>query len=280
MLFRSLEDPDAITRTVIQQREYMMNALTPDEIREANSLPPLPGGWGRLSMYQMQILLAQLSGKASGQAGQAMGSRMSGGTGGSGTTGGSGGLGGIGTSSSGTNLGQGGMNFSATDVTQMLPDEIAMYQMLGLLPPTQQLGQQMEEQQPGVLETLSDELRQFFEKQETEEEESQVMPRPVTKADEMLQQEKFDIAEHQESLAEKMINRRGVFGPAVNQQYRQSAERGKYPRSGGKYPAGNTPYEPGMAKGETQPVPQNSEVQKKAKQPKRNYRPGQGNQYR
>jgi hypothetical protein len=278
--FIGLEDPDAITRGVIQQRNYMMNAMTPDEIRKANGLPPLPGGWGRLTMYQMQILMAEVAAqlgaqKITGAASSGMMRQPS-----------------LGTSASGTGLG-GSMSFQADQVAQMNPDEIQMYQMLGLLPPTQQLGQQMEQQQPGILLTLSDELKQFFEQEEAEDQESQIQPAPITTADENLQQQKFELAEHQETLAEKMINRRGMFGPSVNQQYRQSAERGKYPRSGGKYPAGNTPYEPGKAPGETvqqltpsqvvkktRMVPANSVVKKKNTMPKNHYRAGVGNPYR
>ena len=274
--FIGLEDPDAITRTVIQQREYMMNALTPDEIREANSLPPLPGGWGRLTMYQMQILMAEVAATMGGKgaAGGAGGQRM--GMGGGGGMG-SGGMGGIGTTASGTSLGGGGMNFSAQDVAQMMPDEVQMYQMLGLLPPTPQLSQQMEQQAPGILTTLSDELKQFFETEEEQEQESQVQPRPISKADEELQQEKFEVGQHQESLAEKMINRRGVFGPAVNQQFTKNAERGKYPRSGGRYPLANSQYTPGIDEGGSSKF---GLAPKKSKTPTGHYSPGQGNQYK
>lgn len=278
--FIGLEDPDAITRTVIQQREFMMNALTPDEIREANSLPPLPGGWGRLTSYQMQILMAEVAAQMGGKsaAGGAGGQRMGMSPGGSGGGGGmstGGGMGG------GPSLGTGGsMGFSAQDVSQMMPDEIQMYQLLGILPPTQALGQQMEQQAPGILTTLSQELQNFFETEEQEEEASQVQPRAITKQDEQEQQERFDIGMHQETLAERMINRRGVFGPAVNQQVRQSAERGKYPRSGGKEPLANSQYKPGINDGDSldgdAPTKQ---IQKKRKLPKGDYNPGKGNPY-
>src|SRR2546430_14360357 len=44
---------------------------------------------------------------------------------------------------------------------------------------------------------------------------------------------KFDEQSHEESLAEKVINRRGTFGPSINEQITKSPVRGKYPRSGG-----------------------------------------------
>lgn len=237
--FIGLEDPDAITRTVIQQREYIMNAITPDEIREIAGRPPLAGGWGRLTSSQMQILLQQVAGMVGGKAAAAGsgGARMGMGSGaGSGGSGG-GGMGGSpssGTGSSGASLGT-GMNFSAQDVAQMMPDEIQMYQMLGILPPTQALGQQMEQQAPGILETLNDELQQFFEYQEEEEENAQVQPRPVTKADELGQQQKFEIGNHQESIQEKIINRRGL-PPSTTQMTTKNSQRGGYQRQSGKYP--------------------------------------------
>lgn len=280
--FIGLEDPDAITRTIIQQREYMMNALTPDEIRESNSLPPLPGGWGRLTMYQMGILMQEVAGRTGGKAGAAMGSRMGGGMGSSGMGGGfgsgsmmpgSGGAAGLGSS-----MGSGSsMNFSAYDVAQLTPDEIQMYQELGLLPPTSDLANQMEQQAPGILDTLTDELQDFFTKTDQVEEESQIQPAPITSADEREQMQRFQEGEHQESLAEKMINRRGVFGPAVNQQITKNAERGKYPRSGGRYPLANSQYKPGISDGSGV-----SEAPKKNQMPKKgsHYRAGRNNPYK
>jgi hypothetical protein len=85
--FIGLEDPDSITKVMIQQRQYMMNALTPDEIREEMDRPPLPGGWGRLTMFQSNILMqevaARLGGKTAGAAASRMGSGAGSSSGGS-----------------------------------------------------------------------------------------------------------------------------------------------------------------------------------------------------
>ena len=231
-----LEDPDAITRTAIQQKQYMMNAIVPDEIREANNLPPIEGGWGRLTLGQQQLLLlaaqAKLGIKGGGAAGAGAGAGKTGGAPGAGAAAsGAGGAGALGMGGGGI----GGSIFSAWDVAGMQPNEIQLYQELGILPPGSQLPQQMEQQAPGILEQLSTELQTFFDFLQQEDEASEVQPRPITQEDEEGQMEKFQEQSHQESLAEKVINRRGVFGPDVNTQYRKNAERGKYPRSGGRF---------------------------------------------
>jgi hypothetical protein len=128
-----------------------------------------------------------------------------------------------------------------------------MFQELGLLPPTQQLGQQMEHAIPGILDTISEELRHFFELAEQEEEEDQVEPSPVTPEMEKEQRQKFFESEHEESLLEEAVNRRGVFGPAIDQSVRRNQQRGKYPR-------GATPNQ-----------------RRRLILPKGDYRPGSGN---
>jgi uncharacterized membrane protein YgcG len=262
--FDNLDDPDLITRTVIDQRLYQMSAMTPNEIRAKNNMPPLPGPWGKLTMSQMQLITmsaqAQLTGKAGGSPG---GSSSSGGgssQGGmsSGSTGGTGSLGtGIGTSSS--------MGFSADDVSMMDPQEIQLYQELGILPQTPQLADQMEQQQPGILDQLSTELTQFFNNEKVQKEEDEVLPDPVTKQDEEMQLEKFYLDQHQTSLAEDVINRRGTFGPAINDQVKKSPLRGKYPRSGqgffkddrGKARVNDTPIKTGKPKKRLTPGKEN-----------------------
>ena len=233
--FIDLEDPDALTRTIIQQRQYMMNAITPDEIRKKNNQPPLAAGWGKLTSTQMQLLLAEAMAKMTGKAmGSGMGSSGMGGMG-SGMSSGMGGGMGMGNSGMSSALGSGSMNFSAQDIASMTPDQIQLFQEYGLLPETQQLGQQMEQQQPGILQTLTDEMQQFFQYAEQIEEDDDVGESLITPADEKQQLQRYYESEHQEDLAEKSINRRGVFGPAINQQIRKAPERGKYPRSGSRF---------------------------------------------
>lgn len=225
-----LEDPDAITRTTIQQKQYMMNAITPDEVREAMNLPAIEGGWGRLTMGQAQILMLKAQ-AALGVGKGAGGGSSSGGGAGAGTGTGGGGASAMGMGGNGI----GGSMFSAGDVADMDPSTIQLYQELGILPPGAQLPQEMEQQEPGILQQLSSELQTFFEFLEQEDEASEIQPRLITRQDEAGQMEKFDEQSHVESLAEKTINRRGMFGPGINQQYRKNPERGKYPRSGGRF---------------------------------------------
>lgn len=222
--FQGLEDADPITRTVIQQRLWSMNSITANEIRESNNMPPLVGPWGKLPLFLWQLIIAEaqakLGGKATGSPQGGGGSAI--GMGSKAPTSGS--------------LGSGGsMSFSAQDIAQMQPDELQLLQELGILPQTQQLAQQMDQQQPGILDQLSDELRQYFEQEKAFSSDSEVEAAPITEMDEDYQMERFLEDQHQESLAEKTINRRGVFGPSVNEQVSKNPERGKYPRSGGRY---------------------------------------------
>lgn len=260
--FVGLEDPDALTRTQIQQRQYMMNAITPDEIREADSKPKLPGGFGRLTMGQFMLLQIETQAKLGAKA--APGGAGAGGKMGSGGAGGmSGGMG----SGGGTGAGI-GMLMSAQDVAQMQPDDIQLLQELGVLPPGAQLPQQMEEQQPGILEEVSDELKIFFEHLQIMDEESQIQPAPVTPAQEREQVERWEESEHDESVAEKVVNRRGMFGPAANAQVTKNPERGKYPRSGGRFVDPNLE----RAQGDSVISPHPS--------PTGHYRPGKKNLYK
>ena len=264
--FIDLDDPDALTKTIIQQRNYMMNAITPDEIRERGNLPPLAGGWGKLTYSQLQILtaaeLAKLTGKGAMPGGGGGGSFGSG----SGISTGGGSGSGMGSS------GMGGSMLSAGEVAGMDPETIQLFQEYGILPPTPQLGDQMEQEQPGILETLTDELQQFFQHVEQVDEQDAIEDAPITPGDENEQLQRFNESEHQETLAEKSINKRGVFGPAINQQFRKAPERGKYPRSGGTY------LEPNNTKDQTNPVvPKGKKAQ--PKRIRKNYRPGKGNNY-
>jgi uncharacterized membrane protein YgcG len=236
--FSNLDDPDPVIRVAVQQKLYMMDSITSDEIRKANDMSPLPGPWGKLTQMQKQLLLVEAQAKLTGSATGAPGGSPGGGGGmgsssGGMTGGGGGGRGGTG--APGGSIGSTSMQFSAQDIAQMDPGTIQLYQELGILPQGQQLPQQMEQQQPGILDQISDELREYFQTEKQAELEEEVLPDPVTKVDEQLQLDKFQEDSHQESLAEKTINRRGVFGPSINQQIRKNPERGKYPRSGGRF---------------------------------------------
>lgn len=226
--FIGLEDPDAMTETQIQQSKYGMDSITPDEIREKDGLPPLAGGWGKLTRTQSLILMQKATAEAKGAAG-------------GGPPGGPGGMpGGPAGDAVASRVGQGGptsmMAYSAQEVMQMSAPEVSLYQQLGLLPPVPQLKQEMEKQEPGILEKLSDELKQFFEKQEELMKQTQTQPARITPEMEEEQKKKFEHGQHKETAIEQAMNRRGVFGPAVTQQDRKNPVRGKYPT--GRYQPG------------------------------------------
>lgn len=232
--FDNLEDPDPITRTVINQRLYSMNAITPNEVRKKNGMGPLPGPWGKLTQFEQQLILVEVQAKlGAGKAGAsgAGSSGMSSGT----SALGSGKSGMSSPGSLGTGMGSGSMQFSVNDITQMQPDQLRLYQELGILPDSMDVMDQMDQQQPGVLDTLSDELTQYFQKEIALKRADEVEPSPVTSKEENEQLQKYYQDQHQESLSEFVINRRGVFGPSVNDQVKKNPERGKYPRSGGRY---------------------------------------------
>ena len=272
--FANLDDPDPVIRVAVDQKLYTMDSITSNEIRKKNDMPPLPGPWGKLTMMEKQLIImeaqAKVMGKVSGMGGggggmggSGMGGGMSSGSGGM-TGGGGMGRGSIGPP--GGSIGSTGMQFSAQDIAQMDPEMIQLYQELGILPEGSQLPQQMEQQQPGILDQISDELQEYFQKLKTDDAAQEVLPDPITQADEQMQLNRFYTDQHQESLAEKTINRRGVFGPSINQQVTKNPERGKYPRSGGRF------IDPNQDR-------VNADLPGKTGKPKKNYSPGKNNPY-
>jgi hypothetical protein len=243
--YKGLSDPDPLTKVQIQQREYQMNAITPDEMRKEQGRPDLPNGWGKINFGQMQILIAEamaiVKAKFAG-AGAGGGAASGGGSpaqlmpGAGSYTGG-----GPGNSAGGSTPGSaGGMRllgageFSNDDVKGMTPEEVQYYQEMGLLPPGGELMQQMDTNQPGILEQLSEELLQFLEQQEESEEEDRQTPQKVTAKDEKEQLVKYKKSINTPTLMEQYLNDRYRFG--TDQKHNatmQPGARGKYPRSGG-----------------------------------------------
>jgi hypothetical protein len=137
----------------------------------------------------------------------------------------------------------GGAEFSAEDVAQMSPEDIQYYQEMGMMPPTSELAQNMDLQQPGILEQMSDELKEFFEKQaEEDQKENEQKPLKVTPEEEKLQKQKFNKSMHQPTVIEQYLNDRYKY-PANRREIMpgeqdflnvQKGKRGKYPRSGGE----------------------------------------------
>lgn len=239
--FIGLEDPNPITRTVIQQRLWSMSSITPEEIRKKSNLPELPGPFAKLTMFEQQLLLLEVQAKLTGRASGGMGG-MSGGYGSGMSSGMGSGMSGVRPPSSGSlGTGQSGMQFSAevvqaaiNQVPQMSPDQVRLYQELGLLPPdSEDMMNQMDDQQPGILDQLSDELTEYFKQELSTKRADEIQPAPISNQQRQAQIERFMQEQHQESLAEMVINRRGVFGPSTNSQVRKNPLRGKYPRSSG-----------------------------------------------
>jgi hypothetical protein len=239
--FVGLEDPDELVQTQLSNRLYMSNAITPDEIRDRMQIGgPLPGGWGKLTQGQMQLLTAAAVSKG-GPGMPGMGGGM--GQPGGGGMGGSGG--GMGSGSSmGTNIsmnmaaddgdydsvqnyGVQDMNnspFSSQDVAQMSPQEVQMYQQAGLLPQGMGLPQGMESQQPGILQTLSEELIEYFQWLEQQEEESEVEPAKVTAKDMKEQQQKYKQRQH--DLTKEEMKVRDISKQTT--QYEPQSYRGPF----------------------------------------------------
>lgn len=233
--FQGLDDPNKLNRVSIQQRQFMMSAITPDEIREDEGKPPLPGGWGKLTQFQQQLIIMDVratQGQVSGGTGGVPGAGGFPGAGGGGMGGGMPGAGGGATQpkipgAGGANL---GMAFSTEDVAKMSPEDIGVYQQTGLLPGTNELGKQMEEDQPGILETLSEDLQEFFKAAEKLDKKGDIKPAKVTAKDEKEQQKKYAKADRSPTLVEQMYQDRGLANqPRVNKI--QPKDRGRYPRN-------------------------------------------------
>jgi hypothetical protein len=256
--YQGLDDPDALTKVQIQQREYQMNAITPDEIRESEGRPEYPDGWGKLTFGQMNILIQEAMALARGMAGAGAGGGggYSGGSAGmspSSSLPGTGGAGAISPTAAGSGgqrgfegslIGQG--EFSAEDIAQMTPEEVQYFQEMGMLPDTNELANQMDIQKPGILEQLNDELKEYFEEVELDEKDDEEAPEPVSTADERSQVRRFQQSLRQPTVVEQYLNDRyrgwkrtddmNALMPAEKSMALkvQKGKRGKYPRSGGE----------------------------------------------
>jgi hypothetical protein len=236
-----LDDPDENVQVNMVGRLYVANSITPDEIRERMQIgAPLPGGWGKLTSGQMQLVMAAAVGKPAGAGGG-----MGGGMGMGGTTSGMGGGSGPGMGMGmGGGMGMGASRsrrfhiegsvpslwaspFNAQDVSQMDPDTLELYRQAGLIPSDpNQLQTDMESQQPGILQTLSEELLEYFDWLEEQQEEQEKKPAKVTDKDQKGQAKKFADRQHQVTKEEK--NARGRdFRSTV---YEQGGYRGPVPR--------------------------------------------------
>ena len=244
-----LDDPDETVQAKLVQQLYTVNSITPDEIRERMQLgAPLPGGWGKLTNVQTQVILASLTGKsAAGGAGAGMG--MGGGMGGGGMGGGFGSTG-----NAGPSLGASidrkqrtpqivasldDSPFSAEDLADMDPQDLEQFRQAGVIPyDPQELQQQMEQQSPGILQTLSEELQEYFEWLEQEEEAAKPKPAKISGKDQKEQQKKFSDREKRMNEVEKAQRTSDKFTTG----YESRNYRGPFP----KRPALKQP--PGLGK--------------------------------
>lgn len=225
--FLNLDDLDILTNTIIQQRQYMMDAITPDEARRSAGRPPLPGGWGRLTLGMKQLWMLYAAAKMGVKGGASPG----GGGASGGATGGGGASGSLGTT------GMLGSGFEPDDIKDMSPEEIQEYQQMGMLPQGAELPTQMDVLHPGIMEELSDELQEFFETVDKESKKGQIKPAKITPGDEKEQAREFVRKQHQPTVIEQRMGDRGMVrvpapGYMKNKKYQPWA-RGKYPRSGG-----------------------------------------------
>jgi len=246
--FIGLDDPDEVIQAQLMRQLYAVNAITPDEIRERMQIgEPLPGGWGKLTQNQSQLIIQVASGGSKGGSSGMSGSM----TGGSGTGAGSlsSPLGSLGTSADPRYIMASGDDvidmipssrktpqivaslddspFSAEDLSMMDPMELEQYRQAGVIPySSQDLMEQMNQQSPGILQTLSEELLEYFDWLDREEEESQEQPAKVTVKDEKQQQQKFKERQQRVNEVEKAAR--------VSEKFRTGYEtrnyRGPFPK--------------------------------------------------
>jgi hypothetical protein len=226
-----LDDPDEVVQSALVQKLYMVNSITPDEIRERMQLgAPLPGGWGKLTSIQTQVILASLTGKsAAGGAGMGMGGGMGGG-------GMGGGFGSTGNAGPSPQMGASRQivaslddsPFTAQDLADMDPQDLEQFRQAGIIPyDPATLQQQMEQQSPGILQTLSEELQEYFEWLEQEEEAAKPQPAKVKAGDQKDQQKKFKDREKRINDVERAQRTSDKFATG----YETRNYRGPFPKN-------------------------------------------------
>jgi hypothetical protein len=187
-----LDDPDSRTKVELQQRKYQMNAITPDEIRRDDGRDPLPSGLGRLTLIEATAVIQAAQSKAAAPktppGGMPPGFPPLGGP----------------PSPAGAPpvamaaSGFGKNQIPAKTVAKMKPGQIKDKQELGELPEdTKELTDNMEQEEPGILQTISEELVEFFEYATKHKPDLTVKPAKVTPKDKSEQETKFSKAQKQ-----------------------------------------------------------------------------------
>lgn len=216
--FIGLEDPDILTKTQIQQRQYAMNAITPDEIREDLGRDPLPSGLGKLTQIEAMVLIQDITMQRQASA---MGPQQQpydeygdpvppqGGPGGQGGPAAGGGMlpkPKMMTAPTGNITGSA---FTARQIAGMKPDQILRLQAIGMLPDdTNEMADSMEEQEPGILETLSEELQVFFDYAKQHKKEIQIKPakvKPTNEKDQLERYTKFNRRNSRQKMNERAV---------------------------------------------------------------------------
>lgn len=227
-----LDDPDEVIQAQLMRQLYTINSITPDEIRERMQVgDSLPGGWGKLTQAQMMLVVQAATGAGKGGAGGGMSMGGGGGSMGSGSAP----LGSLGMSADEeyrkrtpqivASLDE--SPFSAEDLAGMDPRELDMYRQAGVIPySSSDLQDQMERQSPGILQTLSQELLEYFDWLEQEEEESEEKPAKVTNKDMAQQKQRYEERQQRINEVEKAAR--------VSEKFRTGYEtrnyRGPFPK--------------------------------------------------
>lgn len=190
--FVGLEDPDLITKITAFQRLYTMDGITSSEIREDLGRTKDPSGWGDLynsqkALVQLEIQAKQqaLTQKATGEPGSPQ----------------LGGPSGSVPKSPGTTIPRpvtpkiGPMNgsaYSAWDLLDMTAAQLKKAAQQGKIPKdAKELKETMDEQVPGILEHIGEELESYFKFLEKEKKSHKITPDDVTTEDKTEQEKKY-----------------------------------------------------------------------------------------
>lgn len=233
-MFIGLDDPDIATRIKMFGDLYKIDAITSDEVRKDLNKPPDPSGYGRLTMSQKAIIaleaqaLIQKSNAPptppgvppTGPQGAFGGPPRNGG--GPPKPGGVPKLPGSTSKPPGLPAAKGpltkggpirGSVFSAIEIAGMSRTEFVVLQNAGLIPKdVDEVKKNMEEDQDGILEQLSEELKEYFDYLEKEKEELKIKPQKISSGDESEQEEKFAKIEGPKEKKDKADRAKSVTG--------------------------------------------------------------------
>lgn len=203
-----LDNPDVLVMAQIFQRLYGMNSATPDEIRENFGYDPLESGLGRLTQLEAMVLIQSATAKATAASGAAGGGPVPPPT-----------MKPVTAPSGGFITGSA---FKPKQVAQMTPDEIKKHQQAGNLPEdTNELADSMEENEPGILETLSEQLQEFFKYAEKHDDELNVKPAKITPKQRDMQEGLFK--EFQDRISKDRLDRLAWKKTKSSQRKREAA---------------------------------------------------------